>query len=138
MQNSIIILSILLLVIIYLISFYNKKELTEQIYVITTYLYIFGSLIVISLTCSIIDTYHLLNGVSGMFLLGIFILSFITLFGTILTPVNSFIKNGFFILLLVTLGIMGYNIYKVASDKNIFTQVILIARNYVYKRFSFV
>ena len=127
MQTSIIIMIMLLLVIIYLISFYSKKELTDQIYIITTYLYIFGSLITICLTCAIIDEYQLLHNITSMFLLGIFILSFITLFGTLLTSVNnSFIKNGFFILFLITLGIMSYNIYKIASDKNIFVQVILI------------
>lgn len=127
MRYSIVILSILLLVLSYLISYYNKQKLTENIYIISTYLYIFCSLIVISITSIIVDEYQLLYNASGTLLIGIFILSLITLFGTILTPVNnSFIKNGFFILLLITLGIMCFYIYKVASDKGILVQVILI------------
>jgi FtsH-binding integral membrane protein len=110
-----------------MINFYNNKELTQQVYIITTYLYIFGSLIVIMLTCLIIDQYRLLDEVTGMFFVIIFILSLVTLFGTMLTSSNNiFIKNGFYIVLLITLGILSYNVYKLSVDKNIFFQVILI------------
>jgi FtsH-binding integral membrane protein len=127
MFTSIIILSILLLVIVYFIAYFDTKRISENIYITNTYLYIFGSIIVISLTCLIIDKYNLFKNISPLYIFGIVIVSFLTLFGTILTSPNQYyIKNICYIIFVITLGILIFNIYKLASNKNILLQILLI------------
>lgn len=98
-----------------------QKPLTENVYIMNTYMYILFALIAISSTvvyldkCAGID-YIVNNG--RMHFFGLFILLMTTLFATMMTsPENYIIKHLSWLAFLAIIGIMIYPVAKVAMIK---------------------
>ena len=123
---TILILSIVLLAIIFFIIKNMNDPLSERIYIINTYLYIYASLIIIILFSTIMDKFDLFQELNTVTLLIIFILSIVSIFGIIFTPTgNHLLKHIFLLLLLFSLSVIAYQWYKIALNNNTLWQVII-------------
>lgn len=114
-------LALLGLIVIGIIVNNLQKPLTPNLYVFNTYMYILLAIIIIATTWTIGDTQvsgHNLFDFEGYQILGVFILSLLFLFGTILST-NRTITHCAWFLFVVTIGMMTYVYYRTQAKSDI-------------------
>jgi FtsH-binding integral membrane protein len=100
------------LMVIYIISNNYTHELTPQLYIANTYLYILLAIIIVAASWKILDDSPV-NATrifsSGWNLVGLTVLTFVSLFCTLLSsPENVAIKHTSWFIFVLTMGIMSY------------------------------
>lgn len=118
---------LVVLVIIYLLNFNLNTKVSVNNYILNTYGYIFLGLLLVVFTWVSIDEYNWID-ISGVKLIAIMILSFITLFITILTGNNHYIiKHASWTLFMLSMGVMSYILYKKnIQDENLGSIIITL------------
>lgn len=123
---TILILSIVLLGIIFFVIKSFNDPLTPQIYLVNTYLYIYGGLIIIILFSAILGKFNIFQTLNPIMLFITFILSIISMFGILYTSTNNqLIKHFFFILFLFSISISTCQLYKIALNNNTLYSVLI-------------
>lgn len=103
-----------------------SQPISERIYLINTYLYVYGGLIIIILFCAIMDKFNVFQYLNSTILLIIFILSFVSLFGIMLTPThNQVLKHIFLLLFLFSISVVIFQWYKIALQNNSLYPILL-------------
>jgi FtsH-binding integral membrane protein len=116
--------SLFALAIICIIVNGYQQPLTENRYIMNTYMYILLALITVSSTVIYLDskTWEM----NTMHFFGLFILSITTMYATIITsPENYIVKHLSWIIFLITIGTMIYPTAKIALMKGEFWNIIL-------------
>lgn len=123
---TIIILSLVLLAFLFFIIKNMAEPLSEQIYLVNTYLYIYAGLIIIILFSAIMDKLSIFQSINPIMLLVIFILSIISIFGIMFTSTNNqLLKHIFLILFLFSISVLTYQWYKIAINNNSLYSVLI-------------
>jgi FtsH-binding integral membrane protein len=103
------------LAVIYIIVNNYSQELTPELYIVNTYLYILLAIIIVAASWNILDkSPALANDIfgSGWNLVALIVLSFVSLFCTMLSsPKNIGVKHLAWFILVATLGITSYVCY---------------------------
>lgn len=132
-----IVLTLLCLITIYILYQNIRVDLTPNIYIVNTYLYIILGLLIIGDTWMILDGYSDENDSEQRFifqnLLLVTAMSFVSLFVVMLTSNEYYIvKHIAWITFMLSLGVMSYVHYKINVEndtlkKTLFTLVIIMA-----------
>jgi len=123
---TIIILAIILLALIFFVIKNMGEPISERIYLVNTYLYIYGGLLVIILVCALMDKFNILQMLNPTLLLIIFITSMISIVGLMLIPTeNQIFKHIFFVLFLFSISVIVLQWYKIALSNNSLYSVLL-------------
>ena len=123
---TILILVIILLAIIGMILRNMMGPLDEKGYIVNSYMYVFGSLLMVVLFGALFDKYNTLEEFTVTKLFAVFMLSIISLLGIMLTPKdNQIIKHIALFIFLLTISVSTYHIYKVASEEGILFKVLI-------------
>lgn len=137
-NTTILILVIVLLTVIGMVLKNMMRPLDTSGYIINSYMYIFGSLLMVVLFGAIFDKYKTLEEFTATKLLAVFMLSIISLLGIITTSrENQIIKHISLVIFLLTISVSSYEIYKVANDSGVLFKV-LIALAIIVLSLSFV
>lgn len=123
---TIIILGILILTIIAIIFYNIIGKLDERIYIVTTYMYIFGSILFVILCSLLYNKFNIMNDITNGKIIAILILTFVALFGIMLTPrKDQILKYLFFFVFLITIAIPIYLTYKTTEQEGIIYKVLI-------------
>jgi FtsH-binding integral membrane protein len=114
MNKISLILVMFALVVIYIIVNGIAKELTAKQYIFNTYMYILLSIILIGTCWTVMDDNFIsINTFDGWILLGIAVLSFLSLFTVLFTSNNNqLLKHGAWVSFILCIGILSYVTYK--------------------------
>jgi FtsH-binding integral membrane protein len=119
MDTQLIVLVIAIITIFFIIYSNITKPLTESIYIVNTYMYIFGGLLLIGLFSTIFDKYDLMDINDSSRILGVFFLSMISLVMILVTSKDQqILKHIAFIMFMLSLSCMTYRYYKLGLENN--------------------
>jgi FtsH-binding integral membrane protein len=116
MDLALIILAITVVTIFFVLYRQITQPLTEKLYIVNTYLYIFGGLILIALFNTIFDKYNMIEIGTAKNIFIIFILSMLSLCATIMIPrENQVFKHLAWTTFMFSLSLLTYDFYQMGK-----------------------